>query len=97
MIPHFNSVSFIDYNVLPVKFFEGCLFSNDNFIRGDDNIKITCHNFILNQLGSFYPCPLQYQDFNIGYPTIKFTLPIVQCRLGCDDQMGSIDTLINLK
>ena len=92
-----NVMGFVDDNVLERKLFQSRLFDQAHFILGNTHFKILRNEPAGDNFCAFFFGASQCNDIEIGSPLLEFTVPVLESRLGYDNQVRARDIPVVFK
>ncbi len=85
-------MGFVDDDVLPSELPEVGLFAEDHLVTGDADVKVLVDQPVVDELVALLLGTLQDEHVDIRGPLGELPLPVVQGRLGHDDQVRARDS-----
>jgi hypothetical protein len=92
-----DTVGLVNGNVLPAELFQRRLFTQTHFVRRDEDVKLLGKNLVRNELGTLLLGALEDEHTEAGHPFLDLTRPVVQCRLGDNDEVGAGRAAVELE
>lgn len=89
-------MSFVNNDIFPGKFLQGCLLPLANLVGSDADIEFLSEDGLLTDRGSLILVSSENDGPEPRNPVCKFTRPVVESRFGNNDEMRARDVAMNL-
>ena len=87
----FDSMGFVNNDIFERKFLQSSRFDQAHFIRGNTNMEILSNEPGSNNFRTFVFSASQHGKAEIRSPLLEFTVPVLKCRLGYNNQVRPRD------
>lgn len=86
-----DAMGFVDNDILKRELLESRFLDKADLVRGNADFEVLGQKTVGENLGTLFFRASEKFDVEIGCPFLEFSCPVLESRLGHDDEMGAVD------